>query len=320
MYGVIRSCHNASFFFLFFSKVGVTTIFFWLWWAELNHFADRLWPPGHMFDTLGLDSSSPWLFLCFLHLLILSVLSCLFHALHNLQLIASFPKTHTRTHSQTHIAHTSDFSPCHSSAPQTQGPVSLLLPFLYTQVAIISDLIPNSQSDSTQSSSLIIYRLPHHLRPTRDQWELLALFFNKPKVDCCQELSFVAVWGFNSLSLRFAPFMSFCHVLSTTYCARLLLHSAAILCVSPPLLLREMPEGEDTVKAVVIVGLFNKRSNATASQMTCDSYNLFLIIGYICSLVYARKHPLVAALGSFLERLIWPFIFHCVCLQQATGS
>lgn len=307
--------------FFFFSKVGVTTIFFWLGWAELNHFADRLWPPGHMFDTLGLDSSSPWLFLCFLHLLILSVLSCLFHALHNLQLIASISQnTHARTHSQTHIAHTSDFSPCHSSAPQTQGPVSLLLPFLYTQVAIISDLIPNSQLDSTQSSSLIIYRLPHHLRPTRDQWELLGLFFNKPKVDCCQELSFVTVWGFNSLSLHFAPFMFFCHVLSTTYCARLLLHSAAILCVSPPLLLREMPEGEDTVKAVVIVGLFNKRSNATASQMTCDSYNLFLIIGYICSLVYARKHPLVAAPGSFLERLIWPFIFHCVCLQQATGS
>lgn len=101
-------CHTLMsqcfFFFFFSSKVGVTTIFFWLWWAELNHFADRLWPPGHMFDTLGLDSSSPWLFLCFLHLLILSVLSCLFHALHNLQLIASFPKTHTRAHtlSNTH--------------------------------------------------------------------------------------------------------------------------------------------------------------------------------------------------------------------------
>lgn len=248
MYGVIRSCHNASFFFFFFSKVGVTTIFFWLWWAELNHFADRLWPPGHMFDTLGLDSSSPWLFLCFLHLLILSVLSCLFHALHNLQLIASFPKTHTRTH----IAHTSDFSPCHSSAPQTQGPVSLLLPFLYTQVAIISDLIPNSQSDSTQSSSLIIYRLPHHLRPTWDQWELLALFFNKPKVDCCQELSFVAVWGFNSLSLRFASFMSFCHVLSTTYCARLLLHSAAILCVSPRYCLEKCLKEKTQLKQLLL--------------------------------------------------------------------
>lgn len=50
----------------------------------------------------------------------------------------------------------------------SQPRISALSP-LYTQVAIIADLTPNSQLACTQRSLLIIYRLPQHPRPTPDQ-------------------------------------------------------------------------------------------------------------------------------------------------------
>lgn len=85
-------------------------------------------------------------------------------------------------HTHKRISHWCVFSPSlFSSSPTLHGPVSLLCacsPSLHTQVAIIADLIPNSQLASAQCSSLIIYQLSQHPLPTVDQWgQALCPFF-----------------------------------------------------------------------------------------------------------------------------------------------
>lgn len=130
--------------------------------------------------------------LCFLSSL--SLLSCLFHALHSSMLIASCSLF---THTERERAQTGVFSTPHSFLFFSSS-FSMVLHHccepLYTQVAIIADLIPNSQLASTQRSPLIIYQLPQHPWPTLDQWAQcslfsLSLFFNTGKVDwsqvCC---------------------------------------------------------------------------------------------------------------------------------------
>ena len=108
--------------------------------------------------------------------------------------------THTHTHTHTGFKPVSSLPP--PSSPSLPGPPLWVCPLSYTQVAIIGDLIPNSQLASTQCSPLIIYQLPQHPLPTPDQWARALLPASvkkrKAKVDCSQrEADFVALLGFN---------------------------------------------------------------------------------------------------------------------------
>lgn len=84
-------------------------------------------------------------------------------------------------------------------------------------------------------------------------------------------------------------------------------------CVAP-LLLRELPEGGGTVKAVVMLALFKKDRVAGTSQMTCDSYDLFLII--LCALACSCPRPPPHAAPPFVfDALNLAVYFPPVCLR-----
>lgn len=83
-------------------------------------------------------------------------------------------------------------------------------------------------------------------------------------------------------------------------------------------LLRELPEGGGAVKAVVVLALSEKDRLARASQMTCDSYDLFSIISSCASLFI---HPHAPFPRLFLTHLIWVFTFlPCVCVSAQCAT
>lgn len=102
-------------------------------------------------------------------------------------------------------------------------------------------------------------------------------------------------------------------------CVLLCVFTASLGChpLCSPLLLRELPEGGGAVKAVVMLGLFNKDRLATASQTTCDSYNLFLIILYmlacLCSRTPTHTSPRVVFEAPNLAIYFPPCVCVCVC-------
>lgn len=113
----------------------------------------------------------------------------------------------------------------------------------------------------------------------------------------------------------FALFLSFYHVLSASYSASSLPRSAAILCVlhyCSESCLRE----EAQLRQLLCWDYSIKTRLATASQMTCDSYNLFLIIPYmpvcLCSCTPTHSSPQV--IFEALNLAVYFPVCVCVCV------